>query len=81
VVTFFVFTPRDYGFSASPFTPYARRSGPRVYCSDITPEHGWKRAILSKFFAFSEGENRLKSSAPTTSQKYGALASIKFKFF
>ena len=37
--------------------------------------------ILSKFFAFFEVENRLKSVAPTFGRKYGSLAGIKLGLF
>ena len=37
--------------------------------------------ILSKFFAFFEGENRLKSVAPTFGRKYGVYEQSKKGLF
>jgi hypothetical protein len=37
--------------------------------------------ILSKYFAFFEGENRLKSIAPTFGRKYGVYEQSKMGLF
>jgi hypothetical protein len=48
----------------------------------VWPENCFPKAqFLSKFFAFSKSENRLKSTASTFGCKYGTLARLKSAVF